>query len=222
METARVGEGGALAGVVGAVLAGGRSERMGREKAGLPIGGEPLLLRVAGRLGLALGEVVVVGAPSPALAAALPPGARVIADGWPGRGPLGGLATALRTTDAAWVFLLACDMPFVAPALVRRLARLALASPNADAVALRGPRGLEPLHAAYARSCLAPAEARLADPDAPQSLQRLLAALRVREVAPGEAAADDPLGRSAFNANTPAEWAEALRLVAEEEKKRRR
>ena len=206
---------GPMAGALGVVLAGGASRRMGRDKAALLIGGEPLLRRAVARLRLALAEVIVVGAPA---CASLLPGSRIVADAWPGRGPLGALATALRVIEATeatgWALLVACDMPFTQPALLRAMARLALTTPDVDVVALRGPRGLEPLHAVYHRRCLPLALARLAGDDA--SLQGLLATARVREVTPDDARRLDPSGRSAFNANTPEEWRLALRLADEE------
>ena len=201
-----------VAGVVGVALAGGASRRMGRDKAALLIGGEPLLLRAVARLRLALAEVIVVGAPA---LAPLVPETRIVADAWPGRGPLGALATALRATEAEWVFLVACDMPFTQPALIREIARVALSSPDTEVVALHGVRGVEPLHAAYRRSCLPLALERLAGDDV--SLRGLLTVARVRELAPEVVQRLDPAGRSAFNANTPEEWERALRLAAEEQ-----
>lgn len=205
-----------IAGVVGVALAGGASRRMGHDKASLLIEGEPLLSRSVARLRLALAEVIVVGASS---LAPLVPSTRIVPDGWPGRGPLGALATALDTlgalepTGGEWALLVACDMPFIQPALLREIARLALTEPEVDAVAPRGPRGLEPLHAAYHRRCLPLATARLASDDA--SLQGLLATLRVREVSAEETRRFDPSGYSTFNANTPEEWSRALRLAAD-------
>lgn len=212
MASAETGEAGApLRGVVGVVLAGGASRRMGRDKAALLIGGEPLLRRAVERLRLALAEVMVVGGSA---LAPLAPDTRIVADGWPGRGPLGALATAFGATDADWVVMVACDMPFTQPALIREIARRALASHDLDAVALRGARGLEPLHAAYSRACLPLALERLAGDDA--SLRGLLAAARVGEISAAEARLLDPAGRSAFNANTPEEWRTALRLAETE------
>jgi molybdopterin-guanine dinucleotide biosynthesis protein A len=188
---------------------------MGRDKAALPIGGEPLLRRAVGRLRLALAEVIVVGAPA---LAPLVPATRIVADEWPGRGPLGALATAFHATDAEWVMLVACDMPFTQPALIREIARLALTTSEVDAVAPRGARGLEPLHAAYHRACLPLAIARLAGDDS--SLQGMLTGLRVREVTPDEARRLDPEGISTFNANTPEQWQRALRLAETQESQR--
>ena len=196
---------------VGVVLAGGRSARMGTSKAALEIGGEPLLLRVVGRLRRALPEVVVVGPP---VLEALVPGVRVVPDLRPGLGPLSGLEAALGAIASQLAFVVACDMPFISPELVRHLTRLAEQSPDADVVALRTVRGTEYLHAVYTATCLPPIREQLAAGE--RSAGALLARLRVREVDESEAARFDPRGLSAFNANTPEEWAWALALAREE------
>lgn len=195
----------------GVVLAGGRSSRMGREKAALPIDGEPLLARVVGRVREALGEVLVVG---PESLAVLVPGVRVVPDCEPGIGPLGGLATALSVVETSRIFLVACDMPFLAPPLAHAMAQLAVEPPPVDALLLRGPRGLEYLHAIYATSCLPAVERVLVSED--RSMRGLVAALRVREVPADWAAAFDPRGLSTFNANTPETWKQALVLARED------
>ncbi len=200
-----------LEGVTGVALAGGRASRMGHDKAALLLNGRPLVARVVERLRLALANIIVIG---PHSLAALQPGAPVIPDARPGLGPLGGLATALDVTDTEWLFLVACDMPFIQPALVRHMASLALATPDAEAVALRAPGGLEPLHAAY-RHDIAPHVARaLASPR--PSMRGLLESLRVLEVAPADVASLDPGNLSTFNANTPDDWSRALLLAAKE------
>jgi FdhD protein len=198
--------------VTGVVLAGGASARMGRSKAALELRGEPLLRRVVRRVRLALPNVLVVGTPD---LAALVPDATVLPDLTPGTGPLGGVHTALRAVTTPWAFVVACDMPFVAPALVRAMARLATEHGDADAVALRTTHGVEPLHAVYQRSCLAAVEQRIGTSN--HSMAGLLSTLTVHVVEPAEAARYDPSGRSAFNANTPAEWREAQALAATED-----
>ena len=199
-----------LVGVTGVALAGGRASRMGRDKAALLLDGRPLVARVVERLRQALASVMVAG---PSDLAMLQPGAPIIPDIRPGIGPLGGLATALDAADTEWLFLVACDMPFIQPALVRHMATLALASPDADAVALRAPGGLEPLHAAYRRD-IAPVVAQALSAAHP-SMRGLLDRLRVREVAPEDVARFDPQHLSTFNANTPDEWRRALQLAAD-------
>ena len=205
---------GTRARVTGVVLAGGASLRMGQSKAALSLHGEPMLRRVVRRLERALPNVLVIG---PAELAELVPGTRVTPDLAPGGGPLGGLRTALHITPTPWAFVVACDMPFVAPALVQALARLAANAERegCDAVVLRTPRGLEPLHTVYHRSCLATIERQIASTD--HSLAALLNRLRVLVLDEAEAARVDPTGRSAFNANTPEEWQRAQQLVDTED-----
>lgn len=196
------------AGAVGIVLAGGGSTRMGTSKAVLPIGGEPLLRRVVRRLAVALPRVVVIG---PESLAEVVPGVVVRQDARPGMGPLGGLETALRSVSENHIFVVACDMPFVSPALARMMVNLAQRDAALDGVVLRTARGMEYLHAVYARSCLPAIQRQLDAGDL--ALRHLLARLRVREVDADEAAVFDPQGLAAFNANTPEEWARAVQLA---------
>ncbi len=107
-----------VVGVVGVVLAGGQSRRMGRDKALLRLeDGRTLLertVRVLRTVGLD-NVLLSVSSPERALAlreaapavAALP----VVADDAPGRGPLGGLVAALRARPGHAVLLVACDLP---------------------------------------------------------------------------------------------------------------
>ncbi len=194
----------------GVVLAGGLSQRMGRSKAALLIGGEPLVQRVVRRMRLALGNVVVVGSDE---LAALVPNTRIVQD-LPlhqGQGPLAGLEAALNAIETPYAFVVACDMPFVAPALVEAMVALAGANPSNDALVLRTRHGVEPLHAVYSQSCL-PAITRQLDAGK-RSLQHLLSQLRVGEVPTELVSRNDPTGRSAFNANSPEEWEYALALA---------
>ena len=107
------------------ILAGGRSSRMGTEKAMLRLGGLTLIQRSAGIIADALmpSKITVVGGHSDrsafgAIAFDLP----FIFDLHEGRGPLGGLHAALANAQTAWTFLLACDLPFVPPELIQLLA----------------------------------------------------------------------------------------------------
>jgi len=196
----------------GVVLAGGKSARMGMEKAALRIGDERLLARIVRRLRLALPEVYVVGPPH---LATLIPGTAVIPDETPHIGPLGGLSTALAHAPRQHIFVVGCDMPFVEPALVCAMARYAARYPDADVVALRTPGGLEPLHAVYAQTCASALHERLTATDG-SSLSALLERLRVKELPANMVARDDPSGHSTFNANSPEDWREALAIYAEE------
>lgn len=197
-----------MAGNAGVVLAGGKSSRMGENKGEMLLAGEPMLRRVLRRLAPAVDDLVVIG---PATVDPGVPQARVVSDIIPGRGPLGGLYTALVTTQCDHIFLVACDMPFVQRGLVRAMLTLAQANPAADAVVLQSGDGAQPLHAVYAAECLPAVEQALASGN--YSLRSLLNRLSVVTVDAAVINQDDPLGISAFNVNTPADWQRAQRLA---------
>ena len=102
------------------VLCGGRSTRMGRDKASLPFGDEPLLLRVVRLAREVASEVLLVareGQP-------LPGGLDAVRDPAEGLGPLAGIAAGLGAVAGERAFVVACDMPLLRPALARRLIEL--------------------------------------------------------------------------------------------------
>ncbi len=131
----------------GYVLVGGRSSRMGRDKALLPFRGSSLVESVAAAVASATGKVTLVG--NPAIYGHL--GLPVLPDRFPGEGPLGGILTALADSAADWNLIVACDMPEVtAPALERLL--IAAERHDGDVLVPAGPSGLlEPLCAVYHR-----------------------------------------------------------------------
>ena len=119
----------------GVVLAGGRSSRMGRPKAALEWHGSTLLHRTTALLARTVGgPVLVVAAPDQYLPE-LPPRAEVVADPVEGLGPMRGLATALAALDgrSPAAFVCSTDLPFLHPALIRRVLR-GFAGPEADTV----------------------------------------------------------------------------------------
>lgn len=121
------------------ILAGGRSSRMGRPKAELPVEGQTLLEWMVRGLAPAFAETLVCGAIAP-------PGARSVADRHPMAGPLAGIEsglTAMRTTHA---FVLACDIPGATPRLAALLLDRVLG--HDAAVPLVG-RWAQPVCAAY-------------------------------------------------------------------------
>src|SRR5947208_5339571 len=111
--------------VGGIVLCGGRSSRMGRPKAWLPVGDELMLQRVVRVLREAVGPVVAVAAPGQDVPP-LPDDVEIVRDEVEGRGPLQGLAAGLAALDgrADAAYLTACDVPFLTPAFVRRVVDL--------------------------------------------------------------------------------------------------
>jgi molybdopterin-guanine dinucleotide biosynthesis protein A len=139
----------------GFVLAGGHSRRMGRDKALLPWGAGTLLGHALERLRQVCAEVAVLSGTEPRY---LDAGAPVLVDHVSERGPLGGLVTALDHARHDLVLLLAVDVPFATPELLRHLVECA---GGADAVVPLAAERPQPLCAVYRRSCAAAARGRL-------------------------------------------------------------
>jgi molybdenum cofactor guanylyltransferase len=142
----------------GYVLVGGRSSRMGRDKALLPYRAEVLGSAVARVVARAAGTAVLVGNPLRYGHLGYP----VIPDLYPDEGPLGGILAALAHSSAEWNLVAACDMPHVTAAFLCAVLEAAERS-GADSVLPAGPAGrLEPLCAAYHRRSLWALEAAFA------------------------------------------------------------
>src|SRR4051812_15760825 len=132
----------------GFVLVGGRSSRMGRDKALIPFGAVPLASHIAGILNQVAPTVCLVG--SPDLYGSL--GYPVVRDLYPGYGPVGAIATALASTKTEWNLVLACDMPGVTVDLLRSLMEAAVRHQAACAYAASPDRREHPLCGVYHRT----------------------------------------------------------------------
>jgi molybdopterin-guanine dinucleotide biosynthesis protein A len=185
----------------GYVLVGGRSSRMGRDKALLPFRGGALVQSVAGAVSEAVGSATLVGDPGRYGALGYP----VIPDLQPGEGPLGGILTALRHSGADWNFIAACDMPQLHPDKLRGMLDVLLSvllrvEMEADALLPAGPQGRpEPLCALYHRRCADAFETAFAA--GVRKVTTALEPMRTLRVNVTEV--------SLFqNVNTPEEWAQ--------------
>jgi molybdopterin-guanine dinucleotide biosynthesis protein A len=135
----------------GAIIAGGQASRFGGRPKGLErVGGVRILDRLIASFEEALGAPPLLIA-NAADAAGWRPGLRVVPDARPGMGSLGGIYTAILAAPAP-VVVAAWDMPFVSAILLRALAD-GLREADACLPQSDGPRGLEPLCAAYGPAC---------------------------------------------------------------------
>lgn len=188
--------------VSGVILAGGASRRMGRDKALLVWRGRPLIETLAGRLRLVADEIIIVANHVEQYTAFAD---RCVPDVFTGVGALGGIHAGLQAAVHEWAFIVACDMPFLNPAV---LASFLAATDGADLVVLNAEGYLEPLHALYHKNCLPAIETAI------RSGQRCAFSfydqVRVRYVIPSEIAHLDAGLRSFRNVNTPAEWQTVL------------
>ncbi len=192
-------------GLSGIVLAGGKSQRLGRDKALLELEGRTLIAHVLDKLS-SLCEELIVSANDVETYAHLP--ARIVPDVVPGRGALSGIHAGLAAMRNERAIVVACDMPFLNLPFLRYMVSIA---PGYDVVVPRPGEDHEPLHAIYAARCVEPIAQLLAT--GPWRIIELYERVRVREVTAEEVRLFDA-DLSFFNVNTPEEWAKARRLAA--------
>ena len=137
------------------ILAGGKSTRMGTDKAFVPLEGRPLLARALDLARSISSDVHIVGD-----AAKFAPFAPVVEDIFPACGPLGGIHAALRASDKELNAILAVDLPFVSFALLQFLITRARNS-KATATLARADGFWQPLCAVYRRDFAEAAESAL-------------------------------------------------------------
>lgn len=192
-----------------AIIAGGQSRRMGRDKAFVELGGSTLIERVIQR-SANLGQaetILITNKPADYGHLGLP----MYRDALPDKGSLGGIYTALVKAKSPAVLVLACDMPFISADLLRFM--LTQLDAETDIVAPRVDRYPQALHAIYRKTCIQPIRAQL---EANQlKIIRFYGQMRVRYLDEAEYAGFDADGRSFANLNTPAELAAAKNLINE-------
>jgi molybdopterin-guanine dinucleotide biosynthesis protein A len=186
-----------------AVLAGGMSTRMGRDKALIELNRRPLIVRVFDRLNAVSDDVFAVTKDEAPLE---PLGVRVVVDDHEAQSPIAGIARAMRAARYERVFVCACDTPFLAPKLIALLASKASRS---DVVVPRRGGRPEPLHAVWSAGAAQRVSEALDDGEL--AVHRIFDHLDVVWVEEDEWKAVDPRGRSFVNLNTPSELDEATR-----------
>ena len=199
---------------LGVVFCGGASQRMGRDKAALPLAGHSLLERATAVLDRVAGSVVLACGPEDRYAELGRP--RVL-DAAPDLGPLGGLSAALehlvdssaeRPAADPWLAALACDMPRARAEVFEALLARARER-DADACLLETDGGVEPLYAVYRGTCLAAVRAALAAGE-----RRMISfhdTLTVTTLAESELAGG--LRSCAVNVNTPSDYERELEVA---------
>jgi molybdenum cofactor guanylyltransferase len=131
-------------------------------------------------------------------------GVRVVPDRVPDAGPLGGLWTALLSTTAPYLVLVACDMPFLMLPFLRHLVTRV---PGMEVAVPRTADGYHPLCAAYARLLVPAIAERLARRDL--EMAGLIRDARRVEIGPDELARFDPEAFMLCNVNTPHDYRQA-------------
>jgi len=193
----------------GFILAGGKSSRMGSDKALLEFGGITILQRTADLAAPLVSRVSLITS-SPAASEVASPYAQLklplIGDRWPGAGPLGGITTALLSASADLCLILACDLPHLTQDWLAFLLDRSAKS-GADAVVPETAKGLEPLCAVYRASRSATLAAAL--DGGVRKVTDALAALKISKIPESEWRPFSQDGLLFHNMNTRQDYLDA-------------
>lgn len=190
----------------GVILAGGKSSRMGRNKAFLDFKGRSIIEHTIDLFKPLFPEVILV-TNTPVKYANL--GIKVVTDIFPHKGPLGGIYTALFYSSYDYSFIASCDMPFLKRELIRFLIDM---KDGFDVIVPKLKDGHEPLHAVYSKRCLKPMEAMIKEGDL--RIIGFYREVKVREVSEDELAPFNQEPSSFININTPEDYEIALSLIS--------
>ena len=199
-----------------AILCGGQSLRMGRNKAFLSIQGRPLIERQIEVLRRTFDRILLVTRSLREyeyLAGAFQETTvELVSDAVPGQGSMVGIYSGLLSMQGRAGFFVACDMPFLNEDLIRFMVGLSeafdIVIPQSQGGAFLRQSGaktlLEPTHAVYSKACLGPMEAQMTTGD--YKIIHFFSQVRVRAVSEEETRRFDPRGLALANVNTEEEY----------------
>jgi molybdopterin-guanine dinucleotide biosynthesis protein A len=192
------------------ILAGGKSLRLGQNKALQVIQGKSLIQWVADRLTTFSREIIIVTAHGEAIPCSSTVRIRTVADIHPGKGSLVGIYSGLVASSSARAIVVGCDMPFLSIGLLDYMTQV---SSTFDIVIPRIRDKLEPLCALYSKICLAPIKELLEQNEL--KISRLLSTVKVKYVGKEDVDTFDPEHLSFFNVNSRDDLEKARALAAQ-------
>ena len=188
------------------ILAGGKSSRMGQDKALIKLGTRPLLEQICTLAQECATQVYVVTPRMEKYRDILPHNCQLIPEATRHEGPLRGFALGLQYVKQEWVLLLACDLPLLTASVVQQWCQyLPTVSKNAIALLPSSSKGWEPLCGFYRRSCLSLITTYLEEDG--KSFQSWLSNQTVQELPVSDR-------KVLFNCNTPEDLKFASRSIA--------
>ena len=192
------------------ILAGGKSSRLGANKALQIIGGKTLVQWVVERLATLTTEIIIATARGEAIPCSSAARITAVADIYPARGPLAGICSGLQASSGPRSIVASCDTPFLSTGLLEYMTRI---SPISDIVVPRIKDRVEPLCAVYSRNCVAPIRELLQRNEL--KIVKLFPMVRVKYIEEDEIRNFDPEHLSFFNINSQADLEKARRLAGE-------
>lgn len=180
------------------ILVGGKSLRMGQNKAFLRCGDKTFIEHQIDKLSKLFDEIILSANDVNTYSILNIP---IVPDITPGKGPLGGICAGLMHAKSFHSFVIACDMPFINESVILYLKELIN---GFDVVVPQTSRGLEPMHAFYSKNCIAPI--RRCIEEEKLRIIDFFPSVNVRIVDEKELAELDAPMQSLVNLNTPGEY----------------
>lgn len=184
-------------GITGIILSGGKSTRMGGNKAFIEIEGIPIIQRIHTLFERLFDEIIIVANQKELF---LNLNAKIYSDIIPNQGVLGGLYTGLYFSSLPFSFCVACDMPFLKEFVIKYLINNI---GDSDVVVPKTKDGLHPLHAIYSKNCLEPIKQVIEKGQ--YKIIDFYPMVKVKIVEERELFSLDPIRESFINVNTPEE-----------------
>jgi molybdopterin-guanine dinucleotide biosynthesis protein A len=194
------------------ILAGGKSSRLGRNKALQIIDGKSLIQQVVDRLGSLSTEIIIVTARGEAIPCYSIVEVKTVADIYPEKGPLVGIYSGLLSASSSRVIAVGCDTPFLSVSLLKYMTQICTAY---DVVVPRIKSKLEPLCAVYSKNCSGPIQNLLQQNEL--RIDKLFSMVKVKYVGKDAVNRFDPDHLSFFNINSQPDLDRARKLAAEGE-----
>ena len=188
-------------GTTGIILSGGKSLRMGENKAFIEIEGIPIINRIYTLFKELFQEIIIVTNQAERF---LNFKAKIVDDIIPNRGVLAGLYTGLFFSSHLYSFCVACDMPFLNESVIKYLIQK---TDDFDVIVPKTKDGLQPLHAIYSKNCLEPIKRTIEQRK--YKILDFFPRVKIKMVEEYEFYSLDPTMESFINVNTP----EELRLI---------
>ena len=183
--------------ITGIILSGGKSIRMGENKAFIQIEGVPIIKRIYDLFKELFQEVIIVTNQKELFSNF---DSKIYSDLIPSKGALGGLYTGIFFSSFHHSFCVACDMPFIKKTLVQYLIE---DMDDEDVIVPRTKDGLQPLHAIYSKNCVDPI--RKSIDEGKSKIIDIYDQVNVKIVDEKDFLCFDPGRESFINVNTPEE-----------------
>jgi molybdopterin-guanine dinucleotide biosynthesis protein A len=179
----------------GIILSGGKSTRMGENKAFIEIEGIPIIQRIRTLFEKLFKEIIIVTDQKERFSNI---DAKIYSDIIPNKGVLGGIYTGLFFSNFQYAFCAACDMPFLKESVIKFLLKKI---EDYEVVVPKTRDGLQPLHAIYSKNCLEPIKKIINQ--GKYKILDLYPMVRVKIIMEKEFSVLDPINESFININTP-------------------